>query len=173
MTKTLLLFLSLQQTLPVKTDATVTASDGTNAISGATITIGSTSKTTGEDGKATFTAMEYGTYTVTASKEGYAEATGTLTVDATHNTLTITMEVVDTITITVNDGTNAIEGASVVIGETTKTTDNSGECTFPNMTYDDYSATVTATGYTSKTETLQFRSNHKSFTISLEAEGGG
>ena len=173
MTKTLSLFLLLQPTPPVRADATVTITDGANAIGGATVTIGTDSKTSGEDGKATFTGLEYGTYTVTASKEGYANATGTLTLNATHSTLTIEMDILDTITITVNDGTDAIEGASVVIGETTKTTDSSGECTFTNMTYKDYSATVTATGYSNKTETLQFRSNHKSFTISLEAEGGG
>ena len=161
-------------TLPVaKRDATVTVSDGTNAISGATVTIGSTDKTSGDDGKATFSNLEYGTYTVSVSKTGYADGTGTLTVDDTHSTLTVTLEVVDTITVTVNDGTDAIEGASVVIGETTKTTNSSGECTFTNMTYDDYEATVSADGYTSKTETLQFRSNHKSFTISLTASEGG
>lgn len=173
MTKTLSLFLSLPLIPPVRADATVTITDGTNVIGGATVTIGTDSKTSGDDGKAIFTGLEYGTYEVTASKTGYAEGTGTLTLDATHSTLTIELDILDTITITVNDGTNAIEGASVVIGETTKTTNESGECTFPNMTYKDYSATVTATGYTSKTETLQFRSNHKSFTISLEAEGGG
>ena len=120
--------------------------------------------------------MEYGTYTVSATKNGYSTETGSLTVNDTHSTLTIELEVVDTITITVNDGTDAIEGASVIIGETTKTTNSSGVCTFTDMPYDDYSATVSADGYTSKDETLQFRSNHKSFTISLSAveqgEGG-
>lgn len=89
--------------------------------------------------------------------------------------MTIVLEVTDTITITVDDidGTpNAIEGAKVVIGETEKTTDSNGQVTFQNMTYDDYKVTVTADGYEYKEETIQFRSNHKSFTISLTASGG-
>lgn len=143
-------------------------SDGNDAISGATVTIGTDSETTDSDGKATFDDIAYGTYTVSVSKTGYATKSASITVDATHGTFTVTLEVVDTITITVDDGTNAIEGASVKIGSTTKTTNSSGECTFTGMTYQDYSAEVSAEGYTTKTETLQFRSNHKSFTVSLE-----
>lgn len=79
----------------------------------------------------------------------------------------------DTITITVTDSEDspsAIEGATVTIGEDTKTTDANGECTFTDMPYDDYEATVSATGYTTKTDVeIQFRSNHKSFTIALTA----
>ena len=89
--------------------------------------------------------------------------------------MTIMLKVTDTITITVDDGNNtptAIEGAKVVIGETEKTTDSNGQVTFQNMTYDDYKVTVTADGYEYQEETIQFRSNHKSFTISLNASGG-
>lgn len=80
----------------------------------------------------------------------------------------------DTITITVTDSEDspsAIEGATVVIGETTKTTNASGECTFPDMPYDDYEATVSAEGYVTKEDVeIAFRSNHKSFTVALEAD---
>ena len=89
--------------------------------------------------------------------------------------MTIELEVTDTITITVDDGEStptAIEGAKVVIGETEKTTDSNGQVTFQNMTYDDYEVTVTADGYEDEEEIIQFRSNHKSFTISLTASGG-
>lgn len=90
--------------------------------------------------------------------------------------MTIELEVTDTITITVDDGDdtpNPIEGAKVTIGETEKTTDNNGQVTFTDMTYDDYTVSVTAEGYDDEEETIQFRSNHKSFTISLTAEGDG
>ena len=40
------------------------------------------------------------------------------------------------------------------------------------MTYDDYDVTVVAEGYDDEEETIQFRSNHKSFTISLTASQG-
>ena len=89
--------------------------------------------------------------------------------------MTIELEVTDTITITVNDGDDtpsAIEGAKVTIGETEKTTESNGQVTFTEMTYDDYDVTVTANGYEDENETIQFRSNHKSFTISLTASGG-
>ena len=73
------------------------------------------------------------------------------------------------LSLTVNDGTDPISGATVVIGETTKTTGTSGGCTFLDMPYDTYSATVSAEGYTSKTESIVFDATHKSFTISLSA----
>lgn len=150
-------------------------SDGTNAISGATVTIGEDSDTTDASGEAEFEDLDYGTYTVSVTKTGYADNSRSITVDKNNGTFNVTLEVVDTITITVDDGDDtptAIEGASVKIGSTTKTTNSSGQCTFTNMTYQDYSTEVSAEGYTTKTETIQFRSNHKSFTISLEAAGG-
>ena len=157
---------------PKIADITVNVSDGTNPISGATVTIGTDEETTDEDGDAVFASVYEGSQTVTVTKTGYATKTSTINVDETHTSFEIELEVVDTITITVDDGTDPIEGASVTIGETTQTTDASGECTFANMTYDDYSAEVSAEGYTTATETLQFRSNHKSFTVSLTASGG-
>ena len=160
---------------PKIADITVNVSDGDNAISGATVTIGDDEETTDENGDAEFESVYEGSQTVTVTKTGYADKTTTINVDETHTSFTIELEPVDTLTIIVKDSEDepaAIEGASVTIGETTKTTDSSGECTFTNMTYEDYSAEVSATGYTTKTETVQFRSNHKSFTISLVAAGG-
>lgn len=150
-------------------------SDGTDAISGASVTIGTDIETTDENGDAVFESVYSGSQTITVTASGYADKTVSVTVDESHTTFTVELEVVDTITITVEDSEDTpspIEGASVTIDDVTKTTDSSGECTFPGMTYDDYSAEVSATGYTTATETINFRSNHKSFTISLEAEGG-
>lgn len=73
------------------------------------------------------------------------------------------------ISFTINDGTNAIEGASVVIGETTKTTGSAGGCTFNDIEEGTVSVEVSATGYTTKTETITVDSTHTSFTISLTA----
>lgn len=157
---------------PKIADITVNVSDGTNPISGATVTIGGDSETTDEDGEASFESVYEGSQTITVTATGYADKTSTVTVDETHTSFTIELEVVDTITITVDDGTDAIEGASVKIGSTTKTTDSNGQCTFTSMTYGDYSAEVSAEGYTTSTESISFRSNHKSFTVSLTASGG-
>lgn len=160
--------------LPAVTrDITVTVSDGTNPIASANVTAGDVSGTTGDDGEVTLTGVSEKVKQITVTKAGYADKTESVTIDATHTSFTITLEPVDTITITVDDGEDTpspIEGATVTIGSVTKTTDSSGECTFPDMTFQDYSAEISATGYITKTETIAFRSNHKSFTISLEAE---
>lgn len=160
-------------TLPkIKRTLEITITDGTNPITSATVTIGSTSETTDSDGVAEFELYD-GEYTVTASATGYTTVSDVVDVNENNLDMTIELEVTDTITITVDDGDDtAIEGAKVTIGETEKTTDSNGQVTFPNMTYDDYEATVTATGYEDAEETIQFRSNHKSFTISLTASGG-
>ena len=160
--------------LPAVTrDITVSVSDGTNPIASANVTAGDVSGTTGDDGEVVLNGVSEKVKQITVTKTGYADKTESVTIDATHTSFTITLEPVDTITIAVDDGEDTpspIEGATVTIGSVTKTTDSSGECTFPDMTYQDYSAEISATGYVTKTETIAFRSNHKSFTISLEAE---
>lgn len=37
------------------------------------------------------------------------------------------------------------------------------------LAYGDYEATITADGFTSKTESIAFRSNHKNFSVTLES----
>ena len=74
-----------------------------------------------------------------------------------------------TLSFTINDGTDAIEGASVKIGSTTKTTGSAGGCTFTNMADDTYSVEVSKEGYTTKTESITSDETHTSFTISLTA----
>lgn len=73
------------------------------------------------------------------------------------------------ISFTINDGTDPIEGASVVIGGTTKTTGSAGGCSFNDIAEGSVSVTVSAEGYTSKTETITVSSENTSFTISLTA----
>lgn len=147
----------------------ITVTDGTDPINGATVTINGDSETTDASGEAEFELYE-GEYTVTATKSSYTTVSDVVDLNEHNTTLTIALEITDTITITVDDGADtpaAIEGAKVVIGETEKTTDSNGQCTFTDMTYDDYTVSVTAEGYEDEEETIQFRSNHKSFTISL------
>ena len=85
--------------------------------------------------------------------------------------------ILEILTITVTDGTDAIEGATVTIGEDSDTTDSEGKAEF-ELAYGDYTANVTMTGYDDAEENIAFRSNHKNFTISLtevsnEEEQGG
>lgn len=150
----------------------VNVTDGTNAISGATVSLTETiTGTTDENGDVSFEDVEFGDYTLTVEKTGYADYTDSLTVNGDAE-VNVTLTEVGDLTITVDDGADpavAIEGASVVIGETTKTTNASGEVEFNGLPYEDVSVTISADGYTTATETLQFRSNHKSFTVSLTA----
>ena len=76
--------------------------------------------------------------------------------------------------IDITDGTDGIEGATVVIGETSKTTGSAGGCNFTGLTDGEKSVTVTAEGYTEKTETITVSENDTSFTITLtEVEAVG
>lgn len=55
---------------------------------------------------------------------------------------------------------------------TEQTTGSDGKATFENTEYGDYTLTISADGYTTKTENIAFRSNHKNFTIALESASG-
>ena len=74
------------------------------------------------------------------------------------------------ISVTINDGTDPIEGATVTVGSKTGTTGSAGGCTIKDVTEGTVSVEVSATGYVTKTETVTVDSTHTSFTISLVAE---
>ena len=113
-------------------------------------------------------------YDVTAKATGYVDYKHSATVTVSEDTtLSIEMSIItDTLSITVVDSVSeeAISGATVTIGTDSETTDENGVATFENMPYDDYEVEISATDYTTKTETLAFRNNHKAFSVSLVAE---
>ncbi len=74
------------------------------------------------------------------------------------------------INITVNDGTDPINGATVVIGSTTKTTGSAGGCSFKDIADGKVSVEVSKEGYVTKTEVITVSSSNTSFTISLVSE---
>lgn len=65
-----------------------------------------------------------------------------------------------------SDGTG-VSGASVTIGETTKTTGSAGGCTF-TLVDGDYDVTVTATGYTDAEDSISVAYDETSFDITIE-----
>ena len=71
------------------------------------------------------------------------------------------------LTITDKDSSDPVV-ASVTIGEETKDSGIDGVVEF-SLEYGDYEATIECEGYTTATEELAFRSNHKNFTVELEA----
>lgn len=150
----------------------VKVTDGTDAISDATITLDDDdTETTDSDGEATFEDVTAGSHTIKVEKSNYV----TQTVDVTVNGDTeveIEMVATRTASFTINDGTVAIQGAEVVIdGDTEgkKTTGSSGGCT-ATLSDGEHELVVSAEGYTTKTETITVDAEHTSFTISLVAE---
>ncbi len=153
---------------------TVNVTDGTDALSGVSLSLDdddSSTATTDSDGEATFEDIPNGTYTLTAEKSGYATVTKSVTVAGADITVDIEMTATRSVSFTINDGTDGIQNAEVVIdGDTAgkKTTGSSGGCT-ATLTDGEHEVVVTADGYTSKTETITVDSTHSSFTISLTA----
>ena len=98
----------------------VNVTDGTDAVSGATVSLTdsesqTTSETTDSDGAVIFEDVANGEYTLSITKQGYQTETDTVTVAGTDVTVNAVLTAIDTLTIKVDDGTDAIEGASVVL----------------------------------------------------------
>ena len=72
------------------------------------------------------------------------------------------------LSFTINDGTDPIEGATVTIGSKTGTTGSAGGCSINGVEEGTgISVEIAATGYTTKTETIDVDETHTSFTFSL------
>ena len=107
-------------------DITFVVSDGENPISGATVTIAESSETTDSDGEATFTLDDYeqdpDTYTASISKTHYVTQTKTFTVTKDEE-FDITLEkTIYTITCSIDDGTDPVQGAVVTFTDSTDNT---------------------------------------------------
>lgn len=73
------------------------------------------------------------------------------------------------LSITVDDGENAVSGVSVAIGDITGTTGPAGGCTLKGVADGEHTITATKEGYTEYSDTITVDSTHTSFTISLTA----
>ena len=149
---------------------TVTVKDGDAVLSGATVTIGSKSETTGANGVAVFEELDDGEITIQVSKTYYTTKSETKTVDRKHTNFTISLvHEKRNLSISVTDGENAIEGASVAIGDITGTTGNAGGCTLSNVLDGEHTITATKEGYENYSDTITSDSTHSSFTITMTA----
>ena len=149
---------------------TVTVKDGDAVLAGATVTIGSKSETTGANGVAVFEELDDGEITIQVSKTYYTTKSETKTVDRKHTNFTISLvHEKRNLSISVNDGENAIEGASVAIGDITGTTGNAGGCTLSNVLDGEHTITATKEGYENYSDTITSDSTHSSFTITMTA----
>lgn len=73
------------------------------------------------------------------------------------------------LSITVDDGENAVSGVRVAIGDITGTTGPAGGCTLKGVADGEHTITATKEGYTEYSDTISSDSTHTSFTISLTA----
>lgn len=160
-------------------DITVNVTDGTDAISGATVVLSdggdvSSSKTTDSDGEVNYNDVANGEYTLTVSKSNYTTETKTVVVAGEDQEVNVELTPTRTISFTIQDSQDtpeAIEGATVTIdGDTAhkKTTGAAGGCT-ATLADGEHTIVIEAEGYTTKTETITTDSTHASFTISLTA----
>ena len=90
--------------------------DGDDNLSGASVTIGSTTETTNASGEASFT-LDYDNYTFTVEKTYYEDYTENIKFRANHKTFTVPLEAtLYKVTITAKDGSaNALSNATVNI----------------------------------------------------------
>lgn len=119
-----------EETTPTTQDISFTIDDGTDPIQGATVKIGSETKTTGSAGGCSFTAIEEGTVSVEVSKDGYTTKTEEIIVDSEHTSFTISLEA--TIDETGGENTGVTEtGGTDTTGD--EPTEESTEESFPRF----------------------------------------
>lgn len=80
-----------EEPTPTVYDLSFTINDGTDPVSGATVSIGAKTGTTGSSGGCTIKDVEAGTVSVEVSKEGFTTKTESITVDETHTSFTISL----------------------------------------------------------------------------------
>jgi len=167
---------------------TVTVSDGTDTITGASVTIEEDTVLTDENGTASF-ELEYGDYTCTVTCTGYESVTESLSFRSNHKNFSITLtesggEESDLVTITVLDDTtnDPVIKAGVIIFDVDESVqepivpymeaDNNGQVTF-NITDGTYYIQITnpqtesSISYDEIGEEVTFDENHRNLTYKL------
>lgn len=134
--------------------------------------------TTDENGTCTITGVKKGSLKINISKEGYQSTTKTINISK-NTTLDITLEktieepIEETrnisFTILNKKDNTPINGASVTINDTTKTTGSAGGCTFKNINDGKINVTITKGEYT-QNETITVSEESTSFTIQLSVD---
>ena len=148
-----------------KPTLTVKVKDGENNVSGATVTIGTTEKTTDASGETTY-SLDFDNYTVEVEKTGYEDYSENIKFRANHKTFTIPLEAVTyKVTVTAKDGSaNALEGATVAIKQSSTTVASGTTGSDGKVELDGVRANTYTLEATSSDETL-------SYTGSLTVDG--
>lgn len=138
---------------------TITITDGTNTVSGALVTLNeTTSETTDEVGQVVFASIPVGVTAYTVTALGYDTKNGSITVNETGSSETITItRQTGNATITVTNGTDPISGTTVSISGLpawTATTNEVGKVAFTSLPTGSYTVTLSKEGYNTATTTL-------------------
>jgi uncharacterized protein (DUF2141 family) len=135
---------------PTTGSAAITVNDGTVPIEGASVTLAGTTQKTNAAGQAAFSDVPGGSYTVTVTKSGCARCSADLRIVAGETaSITISLAAGGNATITVDDSSNPIAGASVTLDGQTIVTDAGGAASFTDLAAGDYTASAVKNGYTS------------------------
>ncbi|MDP4118666.1 MAG: hypothetical protein Q8873_05690 [Bacillota bacterium] len=114
-------------------------------------------------GVATFNDVAFGTYNYTVSATGYTNKTGSVDVATNMSPVTVSLNQITTKDVTFNvtpaTATVTMNGNSV--------TAVGGVATFKDVDFGTYNYTVSATGYTDKTGSVNVAANTNSVTVSL------
>ena len=101
-----------------KPTLTVKVKDGEDNVSGATVTIGTTEKTTNGSGETTY-SLDYDNYTIEVEATGFEDYTENIKFRANHKTFTIPLEAtLCKVTVTAKDGSaNKLKEATVTLSK--------------------------------------------------------
>ncbi len=147
--------------------------DGTNDIKDATISINDTTLTSDENGEATVNLTDGGyAYEITAN--GYTSKTGTIYVSGKDLNEMVTLSPASAekyqLSFTITGNSTAIEGATVVINDSTIISNNEGIAGI-ELQNGTYSYTVSATGYQAYTQQTTINNANTNISVALIAEG--
>ena len=163
-----------------KPTLTVKVKDGEDNVSGATVTIGTTEKTTDASGETTY-SLDYDNYTIMVEATGFEDYTENIKFRANHKTFTIPLEAtLCKVTVTAKDGSaNKLKEATVTLSKNSTEiasgeTDDDGVCELKDIRFGTYTLEAV-----SKDETLAYTGSltvdgDETATITLtETEGEG
>jgi uncharacterized membrane protein len=137
---------------------TFTVDNGATVLQGASISIHSTTLTTGSDGTARI-SLPNGTYSYTVSDNGYTTSSGSVTLSDSDSGVSVSLsKTTYSVTISVTDGTAPVDGATVSIDGTDVTTDSNGHAVF-TLAWDNYDYTISKAGYTNASGTVSVTSD--------------
>ena len=161
-----------------KPTLTVKVKDGEDNVSGATVTIGTTEKTTDSSGETTY-SLDYDNYTIMAEATGFEDYSENIKFRANHKTFTIPLEAtLCKVTVTAKDGSaNKLKEATVTLSLNSTEiasgkTDNDGVCELTGIRFGTYTLAAV-----SKDETLAYTGSltvddDETATITLTAADG-